>query len=248
MKFSHSRVDTYVRCPYKYYLKYIKNLRSLDNYTADNPLKIGTMLHTAIEKDLDIATKEYYDSCPIITDEHITETLKIEVLLPRVKKMLPVGEHEVKIETDYFIGFIDLLVPIDEDTYDLYDFKYSNNINSYLKSGQLHGYKYFFEKTNPGKKIRKLYYLFVPKSKLRVKKNEDIYQFRQRVIQDLQMKKVQLIEVEYDRTKVITFFNNAIKCSNARCYPKAPSDLCNFCEYKKYCLDEIDYEITRGGY
>ena len=32
--------------------------------------------------------------------------------------------------------------------YDLYDFKYSNNVGNYKKSQQLHLYKYFWEREN----------------------------------------------------------------------------------------------------
>ena len=33
--------------------------------------------------------------------------------------------------------------------YDIYDFKYSNNVSGYKESAQLHLYKYFFERDNP---------------------------------------------------------------------------------------------------
>ena len=49
---------------------------------------------------------------PIITDDHINEAIKLENLIPRAAKMIPKGEFEVKIATDDFIGYIDLLAPV----------------------------------------------------------------------------------------------------------------------------------------
>ena len=72
-----------------------------------------------------------------------------------------------QIKYNDFIGFIDLLVKVGENTYDLYDFKYSNNVSHYMESPQLHLYKYFYEKQHPGHKIRKLFFLFVPKVNIR---------------------------------------------------------------------------------
>ena len=92
-----------------------------------------------------------------ISDAHINEAMKLEVMIPKAAAMIPSGEHEVKIEDDDFIGFIDLLAPakteqklggeyqVIPNVYDLYDFKYSNNVSRYKDSPQLHLYKYFLK-------------------------------------------------------------------------------------------------------
>ena len=278
MKLSHSRIETYVKCPRQFKYRYIDNLTTLPTDDPASPLVLGHALHTGIEKNVEAAIKEYYEAYPVISDGHITEAMKLEYLIPKVKELLPTGEHEVKIECDDFIGFIDLLVPVKKEPvywstggmgggdnlddpnppiieryieyYDLYDFKYSNNISNYMESGQLHEYKYFFEKLNPGKKIRKLYFVFIPKSQLRIKyknktnpRDETIYEFRNRVMEDLKSKTISIEEVEYDPTKVIEYLINSKHAIEDTTYEKNETNLCNWCEFKKYCLEGIDYEI-----
>lgn len=265
MKLSHSRIETYVKCPRQFKYRYIDNLTTLPTDDPASPLVLGHALHTGIEQTVEAAIKEYYEAYPVISDGHITEAMKLEYLIPKVKELLPAGEHEVKIECDDFIGFIDLLVPTitadiqngligglhsSYEWYDLYDFKYSNNVSSYMESGQLHEYKYFFEKLNPGKKIRKLYFVFIPKSNLRIKyknktnpRDETIYEFRQRVMEDLKSKTISIEEIEYDPTKVIEYLINSKHAIEDTTYEKNETNLCNWCEFKKYCLEGIDYEI-----
>lgn len=275
MKLSHSRVETYTKCPRQFKYRYVDNLTTLPTDDPASPLILGHALHTGIEKDVKAAIDEYYSAYPVINDNHITEAMKLEYLIPKAKEILPPGEHEVKIEDEDFVGYIDLLVPteppiifsdgwkddkfiskIEPDTeyeyYDLYDFKYSNNIKNYMESGQLHEYKYYFEKLNPGKKIRKLYFVFIPKSQLRIKyknktnpRDETIYEFRQRVMEDLQSKTISIEEVQYNPTKVIEFLTNSKHAIEDTTYEKNETKLCNWCEFKKYCLEGIDYEIIK---
>ena len=129
MQFSYSRVDCFNKCPYQFKLRYIDNLIAYDEYEAQDALKLGTALHTAIEKGISTAIQEYYNSYPIISDLHINEAMKLENLAKKAIKLLPDGEHEVKIECEDFKGFIDLLVPVENDVYDIYDFKYSDNVD-----------------------------------------------------------------------------------------------------------------------
>lgn len=264
MQVSYSRVSTHEKCPYQFKLRYLDKLETIFNCDPQNPLIIGHALHTGIEKDVKAAIEEYYSSYPIIDDAHVLEAMKLEHLIPRVKAMLPNGEHEVKIETPDFIGFIDLLVPMgymakeslynaygeDVDIYDLYDFKYSNNISSYMESAQLHLYKYFFELTNAGKRIRNLYFIFVPKSQLRQKKqnktnkrDETIYEFRKRCMEDLESKEIRIEQVQYDPNKVIDYLMAAKHCIEDSEYAKNPTRLCDWCEYQQFCEKGIDYMI-----
>lgn len=278
MQVSHSRIDTYKNCPYQYKLRYIDKLKTLPTDDYASPLILGHALHTGIEKDVESAIKEYYGSYPVISDNHITEAMKLEYLIPKVKELLPAGIHEVKIEDDDFIGFIDLLVPVKKEPiywstggtsgvdnldepnppiveryieyYDLYDFKYSNNVTGYMESGQLHEYKYYFEKLNPDKKIRNLYFVFIPKSFLKMKyknktnsRDETIYEFRQRVLDDLKSKEIQIVKIQYDGDKVIEFLINSKHAIEDTKYLKNETKLCDYCEFKKYCQEGTDYEI-----
>lgn len=243
-------------------LRYVDKLKTLPTDDPKSPLILGHALHTGIEKDVTAAVEEYYGAYPIIDDRHVTEAMKLEYLITKVKAVLPEGRHEVKIETDDFIGYIDLLVPIgwmsklaidnpygeDVNLYDIYDFKYSNNVSGYLDSAQLHLYKYFFELTNPGKRIRNLYFVFVPKSNLKIKyknktnpRDETIYEFRNRCIEDLESKEIRVESVKYDPNKVIEYLTATKHCIEDTEYIKNPTRLCDWCEYQLYCKKGIDY-------
>lgn len=278
MQVSYSRISTHEKCPYQYKLRYLDGVQTLPTDDPQSALILGHALHTGIEKDLDAAIEEYYSAYPIIDDRHVTEAMKLENLIPRVKAVLPEGQHEVKIETDDFVGYIDLLAPVSLTTeemddiccecgkeceyecsgfcpygkysgyYDLYDFKYSNNVNSYLESAQLHLYKYFFELTNPGKRIRNLYFVFVPKCMLKQKyknktnpRDETLYEFRNRCMEDLNQKEIQVVKINYDSNKVIEYLMATKHCIEDTEYIKNETRLCDFCEYQLYCQKGIDY-------
>lgn len=246
-------METFESCPYRYDLRYNQEIRTIPPDNADNALFLGTALHTGLEKDVQTAIHEYFMSYPVISNAQVNEAMKLEVMIPKAAAMIPPGEHEVKIEDDDFIGFIDLLVPakteqklggehqVIPNVYDLYDFKYSNNVSKYKDSPQLHLYKYFFEKNNPGKIIRNLYFLFVPKVNIKQSKKEDLFQFRQRLQEELDRKEPQLVQIEYDPEKVISFLLSTKNMLEAQEFPQNTSWLCNFCEYKDYCQKGIDY-------
>lgn len=247
MQVSHSRIECFKSCPYRYDLKYNQGIKTISPDNADNALFLGTALHTGLEKDVDTAIKEYFMSYPIITDEHINEAIKLEYLIPKTKEILPKGQHEVKIEDDDFIGFIDLLTPsrtkqklngeyqVIPNVYDLYDFKYSNNVSKYKESSQLHLYKYFWEKNNPGKIIRNLYFLFVPKVNIKQKKTEDLFQFRKRILTELREIEPEIVQIDYNPEKVIEFMRDVKHCLEATEFLQNKNWLCNYCEYNTYC-------------
>lgn len=262
MQVSYSRISTYEKCPYQYKMRYLNGIETIFNCDPQNALVLGHALHTGIEKDIDAAIAEYYAAYPVIKDAHVTEAMKLENLIPRVKAILPKGKHEVKIETDDFVGYIDLLVPRgymskesiynpygeEVSVYDIYDFKYSNNVNSYLESAQLHLYKYFFELTNPGKRIRNLFFVFIPKCMLKQKyknktnqRDETLYEFRKRCLEDLESKEVQVVQVNYNPNKVVEYLIATKHCIEDTEFLKNPTRLCDWCDYKLYCEKGIDF-------
>lgn len=228
--YSYSRVECFNRCPYLYKLRYIDGLKTFPSDDPANPLIIGSTLHKAIESGLDEAREYYYNQYPIIGDAHIHEFMKIEVLLPKILEVLPKGESEIKLEDSEFVGFIDYLT---EDS--ILDFKYSNNVGHYLESGQLSIYKHFYEKTHPGHTIDNLYFVFVPKTMIRQKKTEDLYQFRQRLLATLDKMEVRVEKVEFNFLKVMEYLTSVESIKFAREYPKCPSRLCDWCEFQGYC-------------
>ena len=190
-------------------MRYCDRIQTIKPDEADNALFLGTALHTGLEKGVEEAIKEYFMQYPVITDAHINEAIKLEVMIPKAARLIPKGEFEVNISDDDFTGFIDLLAPVTSSTrlggeyqelpnvYDLYDFKYSNNVNHHKDSVQVHLYKYFFEKLNPGKKIRNLFYLCVPKVNIKQKKTETLGQFRQRIQEELTKAAPKLVQVAF---------------------------------------------------
>lgn len=250
MQFSYSRLGAFQQCPYKFQLQYIEKLKTLPSDDPQSPLILGHAIHTGIETNVQNAIREYYGAYPIINDLHVNEAIKLENLIPKVHAILPYGEHEVKIETTDFIGFIDLLVPTSLNSlgepieYDLYDFKYSNNQTNYLKSPQIHLYKWYFEKLNPGKHIRKINYLFIPKTMIRQKKTETLYEFRERLKTTLEDMKPQVIEVQYDPNKVIDWHIEMKHCIECNEFNKNKSRLCDFCEYYNYCQKGLAIDMA----
>ena len=230
----YSAVSTFENCPYQYKLRYIDRVEMLDEYEPTDALKIGTALHRGIEVDTSTAIQEYFNSYPVISDQHINEAIKLETMIPKVKAVIPEGRHEVFFEYGEFKGTIDLLVDNKDGTFSIYDFKYSNRIERYMQSAQLHVYKYFAEKAL-GIKIRKLYFVFVQKVQIRQKKTEDLNQFRLRLKNTLQDAQVQVKEVSYDVNKVFDFMQNQVNILTCSDYIKTPSKLCDWCEYQEFC-------------
>ena len=244
MQFSHSRVECFKQCPYKYKLRYIDKIKTLDDYDPQDPLKIGTAIHECIQQDIKKAIKNYYMQYPIINDLHVNEALKMFYMGNKARNLLPLenAKYEVKLECDKFIGYIDMLVPNEDGTFDIYDFKYSNNIDKYMDSNQLHLYKYYSEKLL-NIKIKKLYFVFIEKTMIRQKKTEDLREFRLRLKSTLENMNVQIKEVLYDSNKVIEFINDEIDLIECNDYIKNTSKLCDWCEYKEFCENKEDINM-----
>ena len=205
---------------------------------------LGTALHTGIEEGIDQALDFYASSFPVLTDDHIHEMMKLEALIPKAKALLPPGgTFELPIGNSDFIGFMDYLAPVDEGTFDLYDFKYSSNSKSYMVSGQLHEYKYFYELTHPGHRIRNMYFLFVPKVKIRQKKTETLAQFRDRLREALNGAEPWLEQVPFNLYKVVDFLTDVKHMVEETDFQKHPNHFCGWCEYEEYCQKGWDYMI-----
>ena len=242
-RLGYSAVSTFEQCPFRYKCQYVDGLQTLPNTDPANALIIGTALHRGIETDVDTAIREYFDTYPIITDLHVDEEIKLWYLIPKVKEVIPEGIHEVQVVDTNFIGTLDLLVPIVKmkttgiEYFDLYDFKYINpkNMGKYMDSRQLHLYAYYWMKKNPGKKIRSLNFVFIPKVQIRQKKTEDLFQFRQRLLEELERVQIQVESVTYDPQKVIDHLELTQVIMTCDEFPKNPTRLCDWCDYKNFC-------------
>mgnify|MGYP002288906473 FL=1 len=241
-------------------MRYVDGLDTIPNTDADNALILGTALHTGIEEGVEQALDFYKNSFPVLTDDHIHEMMKLEAMIPKAKAMLPPGgTFELRIGNADFIGFMDYLVPVgkglkldglitgedlDEfEAFDLYDFKYSNNAKNYAVSGQLHEYKYWYELTHPGHRIRNMYFLIVPKPKIRQKSTETLSQFRDRLQAALKDAEPTLMPVQYNPMKIVDFLTDVKHMVEATDFPKNPNHFCGWCEYEEYCQKGWDYML-----
>lgn len=241
MRMSHSRVETFVKCPYQFKLRYIDGLKTKFNLDPTNALALGTAMHEGIEKDVESAIQSYYSNYPSATPLMINEAIKLEMMVDKAKDVLGdrlrTGQFEVEINHPDFIGFIDLLVQVEPNVYDIYDFKYSNNVENYLNSKQLHLYKYFFEQTT-GMKVRDLAFVFIPKVKVKQEENEDISEYRRRLIEECEKQEIRIVPIEYDPRKVIDFMLDVKHCIECESYDKKPQKLCYWCDFKQYCQSD----------
>lgn len=252
-RFSHSRVECATKCPYKYKLRYVDKLTTLSDQEPNNALYLGLGLHKGIETTVEEGVREYLSHYYVIDDRHIAWQIQLEYWIPKVKELLPAGEHEVTVKTDDFIGYIDLLVKRkqgNEVVCDIYDFKFSNNIDGYRNSPQLSIYAYYLTKARPNIKIGKLQYVFVPKTMIRQKRTETPMTFRQRLLSEMVPKDITVLEVPYMPEAVqqfqakTAFLTEAEKGTD---FPKNQTRLCDWCDYKEYCRSDgkVDYMIYR---
>ena len=217
-------------------MRYLDKQNIDEELTADNALVVGTMMHEALEIGTEKAIHNYFFKYPIISDEHETEAMKVEMIVSKAKEQLPPGgAFEVAIQTPDFIGYIDYIVPVGHNEYDIYDFKYTSKFDRYKYSAQLHLYKYFFEKAFPRHKIRDLYYFLIPKVGIRQKADESIITYRQRIRKECELVGVNVMKVNYDPDKVIKSLLNIKKAMEAKKFPARENDYCFFCEYREIC-------------
>lgn len=219
MRYSHSRVDLYNRCPYHFRIRYIDRLIEMPNLdNPRNPLFLGSALHLGIETESVKQGIEYYQNqYPVLTNEIVEESMKLNYWIPETVQFLKDRfgdevQHEYKIQTNDFVGFVDLIVYHDDGTQSIVDFKYSNAIDNYKESGQLSLYKYYLEKE--GFKIRDLYYLFVPKLSVKKQKKESIQKFRNRMMNEIKLEELTLVNIEYQDKHIEEFFKLIGKIEN----------------------------------
>lgn len=239
--FHFSTAECFENCPARFDFRYNQGLETIPTDDPQNPLILGTAIHRGMEVDLQTAVKEYLMSYTVIDDRHVNEVIKLEHWIPKLKELLPEGLHEYNFSNSVYEGTADLLVPctkhdlnLPNGQFDLYDFKYSNNIDHYMESRQLHVYKFMLERIT-GKKIKRMYFVFIPKVMIKQKKTEDLQQFRRRIQEELNEREIEIMEVEYDPSKVADFYETCMNIGLADHYEKNFGYLCDWCEYKEYC-------------
>ena len=192
--YSHSRVNCYKQCPKLFEYKYIQKLVPLG---ADSKaLSMGKAFHVGIENNssdaaLDFMEKDEY----FMSQESETDKVVVLAMVDAFLKKFPESktwEHEVYLtdklldssKEDDFQLYIDGLEKHD-DGYYIIELKTASMINdTYINklefNDQISRYYYFAEKK--GYKILGIKYYVVKKPLLRLKKDESIEQFRQRLV------------------------------------------------------------------
>ncbi|MCI5628267.1 MAG: PD-(D/E)XK nuclease family protein, partial [Clostridium sp.] len=243
-RYSHSRVECHNNCPYQYKLRYVDHIKTISAPESNDALICGNTIHKGAETDLKTALEFYYSNYPIISDLHVNETMKFEYLIPKIHEILAgvnVYKKEFMINTDRFIGIVDLITKNEDGSVDVFDYKYSNNYEHYAESPQLHLYKYFLEQI--GFKVRKLGFIFIPKISIRQKQEENLYQFRRRLTEELKNSEIKIMEIHYNAEKVAEWMDNIINITEDNEFKKNPTNLCSWCEYQEYCIKGEDYML-----
>ncbi len=262
MQFSYSRVDLFKRCPYHFKLRYIDRLTELPNYEANSPLIVGHALHTGIEKGKKAMLKEFYNAFPLVTNDVINEAIKLEHNLEKAEEWLSDFNnsfsftggyefiHEYEINKPEFIGFVDLIVKR-KGTNDIaiIDFKYSNAIEKYKESPQLQIYKYYLEQE--GYNVIAMGYLFLPKTSIRQKKDEDLIQFRKRLNVTMRKLKTTCLKIEPQEMEIIYFLNQCKEIKEAIQektfnWIKNPNDECFACN-PRFAPDYLEQLLNEKG-
>lgn len=236
---SFSRITTYTKCPYQYKLRYIDGLETVFDCEAQNALVLGTAMHECVELGVDRAVEHYIAQYPVLTDAIIDETIKLKCLGQKLENLVyEYGDPIFEVECQYkgFIGYLDALVPAQNDhEWILFDFKYSNHTEKYAESPQIAIYKWLFEHVYPDEKIVSAAYICVPKTQIRQKKTEDQYQFRQRLLATLDDMKPQMVWVDCSEANALDTYADAIEMLQADNFPKVPTKLCDWCDYQEFC-------------
>lgn len=263
IKYSFSKVDTYLRCKLLFKYRYIDELIPFENYDdAAEPRKVGSAMHLGIEQGYFAAEEFYINSYPMLSDLGYNELFKLFKLIPKAQEILPIGNKTFEFELNIknfigdFKGFIDLIVEKPDGTYGLYDFKYSNNIDHYVDSPQIHLYKYFYNQLYPERVISELGYIFIPKFFIRQKKTETLETFRIRLTEELDNAQITLAPVAYDQKKVVRFFTDCAHLikdlSNGEftklTSPTKECSKCKFCDYYQYCINKDDSNMILPKY
>lgn len=242
---SFSKIECFNKCPFQYKLRYVDRLKTIQSPEPDNPLICGSAIDRGIEKNVNEAIRYYYSQFNIIDDRHVHEEIKLRALIPKVKTLLksftkPIFQFYLKHEGVQ--GYIDLITENTDGTVNIYDFKYSNNVEHYLESPQVHIYKVLYEAMT-GKKVKEIGYIFIPKTAIRQKKAETLTQFRNRLNDTLMEMQVTLYPVKFCLDNVLGFYTSIGKSLVTTDFFKNPTNLCDWCEYKEFCFENKEDNI-----
>lgn len=235
MQYSYSRVEVYNQCPYRYRLRYIDGLKEMEKYDPQDALILGTAFHKCIEESVEDAIAWYYSQYPIITDLHVEEAMKLEVIGGKARGMLDLGscEFEVKVQTSEYLGFIDCLRRTADGSWSIVDFKYSSSPDRYRDSKQIGVYAHYARLM--GYDVQSGWFLVAPKIRIKRGKNESDVDFRLRLRGELEKPDYRPVLVSARMDGWEDFRDGILMIEKETLWPKRPGRLCSWCPYQRYC-------------
>ena len=262
MLFSHSRINTYKTCPKMFDYKYNKHLYKIDG--DSNSLIMGKAFHRGIELgDIGKLEQELDSNEDFMSDENETNKVIVLAMVEAFFNKFPNHnegdiKHEVEIKTNFgghdFIMYADAIVE-EPDGYILREYKTASRIDStYIDklkfNDQISRYCLAIEQ-ELGKPVKRIEYYVAKKPLLRLKQNETLEQFRNRLVEKItedeesiqyfelsrtrEQLDEELTDLIYDMdtiTKTTHYTKNLSACS---CY--------GTCPYLELCMKEKDAEL-----
>ena len=240
MRYSYTNVSTFSQCPRKWKYQYIDQLKTIPDTAPDNALWCGLAIHKGFEEwNVQAGLDEYKSHYNILTDQNVNWMIQIEYQLTKLLEITPKGgQHEIEVKTDRFIGYIDYIIGNE-----IWDWKFSNNIDNYLQSPQLSIYKHYLSVVRPDIQIDHIKFCFIPKINIRQKKDESLFEFRQRLQEYLETSKIKVVEVKYDEDSITQFEQACQMLDHVENFPKNETRLCKWCQYEPLCKRGEDWMI-----
>lgn len=262
MLFSHSRINCYKTCPKMFDYKYNKHLYKIDG--DSNSLIMGKAFHRGIELgDIGKLEQELDNNEDFMSDENETNKVIVLAMVEAFFNKFPHHnegniQHEVEIRTNFgghdFVMYADAIVD-EGDGLVLREYKTASRIDStYIDklkfNDQISRYCLAIEQ-ELGKKVKRIEYYVAKKPLLRLKQNETLEQFRQRLVEKISEDEESIQYFELIRTqeqldeekedliydmeqieKTTRYTKNLSACS---CY--------GTCPYLELCMKEKDAEL-----
>jgi len=238
---SVSKVNLHHNCPRAYKYRYIEKYVSIKIPEYNDDRLVGKTLHHGLETSIDEMMEYYSNEVRYLTDDHVNEMIKLEYWCNVGHEFIDtvvVLHKEYVIETEDYKGIVDLITDNGDGTVDIWDYKYSSGIQYYKDTEQMDIYKTFLE--GLGFKVRGMNFIFFPKSKIKHKDSESLYQFRQRIVETIKAADMTILPIEFNINKVKIFSQKCVNLLNDSTFIKIKSDNCKWCDYKKLCENGSD--------
>ena len=262
MRFSHSRINTYKTCPKMFEYKYIKHLFPIEGDST--ALILGKAFHRGIELgDVNKLEKELDENDDFMDEDSETNKVIVLAMVEAFFNKFPHHnegdiKHEVEIKTSFggndFIMYADAIVE-EPDGFILREYKTASRIDAtYIDklkfNDQISRYCLAIEQEF-GKRVKKIEYYVAKKPLLRLKQNETLEQFRERLVEKITEDEESIQYFELERTKEqldeeeqdLIYDMNMI--SNTKRYTKNLSACSCYgnCPYLNLCMKEKDAEL-----